>query len=133
MAGFRTRTDVTSACLRSCGTLEGVNKPDQSGYIDFDGGREGYVQAPSKFVPVVTIQRHPKSGSGQGNLLSIRAEERFGSLLAAAGAIWAAYVATVDYANLWKVQITPPGPVEVCILGILAWLHAKYRRSIKVD
>jgi hypothetical protein len=28
-------------------------------------------------------------------------------------------------------QIMPPGPVEVCALGILAWLHAKWRRATR--
>jgi len=67
------------------------------------------------------------------HLLSIRTEERLGSLIAASGVIWAAYVATEDYTGLWRMQIMPPGPVEICILGVLAWLHAKWRRSAKVD
>ena len=62
---------------------------------------------------------------------SIRTEERFGSLLAAAGTIWATHVATRDYASLWQVQILRPGPLEVCAIGILVWLHAKWRRSIE--
>lgn len=113
--------------------LELVAKSDQNDYIDWDAGREGYVQSPTKFVPVVAIPKAAKKASGPHNLLSIRAEERLGSLVAAAGTIWAVYVATVDYANLWRMQIMPPGPVEVCALGILAWLHAKWRRSTKVD
>ena len=51
--------------------------------------------------------------------------------MAAAGMIWAVYEATVDYAGLWRLQIDPPGPLEVCGLGILLWLHAKWRRSLK--
>lgn len=77
-----------------------------------------------------TTKRPPAQGSP---LLSIRAEERLGSLIAAAGTAWAVYVATVDYNNLWRMQIMPPGPVEVCLLGILAWIHAKWRRSNKID
>lgn len=69
--------------------------------------------------------------SGQGYLIRIRTEELLGSLLAAAGTIWATYVATGDYASLLRMQIMPPGPVEVCGLGILIWLHAKWRRSTK--
>ena len=56
---------------------------------------------------------------------------RLASLLAAGGKIWAVYVASVDYASLLTLRIMPPGPIEVCGLGILAWLHAKWRRSLK--
>jgi hypothetical protein len=108
-----------------------VANSDQKGYVDWDRGREGYVASSNRFVPVVEIPKPPKKRSSDGNLLSIRAEERVASLIAAAGMIWGVYVATVDYNNLWRMQIMPPGPVEVCALGILAWLHAKWRRSLK--
>lgn len=106
---------------------------DEKGYIDFDAGREGYIQRQDHFVPVVEMPKaQKKQPSRQGTgLLGIRSEERLGSMIAAAGMIWMVYVATVDYNNLWRMQIMPPGPVEVCVLGILAWLHAKWRRSIK--
>jgi hypothetical protein len=108
-----------------CGILGSVVKPYQSDYIDWDRGREGYNDLPRR-----PVQQPAKPAPG---LLSIRAEERLGSLIAAAGTVWAVYVATVDYSALWRMQIMPPGPVEVCALGILAWLHAKWRRSTKVD
>jgi hypothetical protein len=116
-----------------CGSLDIVPKSDPSDYIDWDGGREGYLNSRSKFVPVVALQKPAEKAAGQRNLLSIRGEERLGSLVAAAGTIWAVYVATTDYANLWRMQIMPPGPIEVCALGILTWIHAKWRRSTKVD
>ena len=109
-----------------------MGKSNQNDYIDWDAGREGYVQGRDKFVPVVDVRKPAKKASGEGNLLSIRAEERFGSLLAAGGMIWMVYVATTDLDNLWHMRIMPPGPLEVCALGVLAWLHAKWRRSIKV-
>ena len=104
---------------------------DEKGYVDFDAGREGYIQRPSNYVPVVEMPKGARKQTGHSGLLSIRAEERLGSLIAAAGMIWMVYVATVDYNNLWRMQILPPGPLEVCVLGVLAWLHAKWRRSIK--
>jgi hypothetical protein len=106
---------------------------DKIDYIDWDAGREGYLQSKSKYVPVVAIPKSTKKASTKNHLLTIRGEERFGSVLAATGIIWAVYVATVDYSNLWRMQIMPPGPIEVCAVGILAWLHAKWRRSTKVD
>jgi hypothetical protein len=110
-----------------------VPKSDPSDYIDWDAGREGYVEAPNKYIPVVSIPKTAKKkGPAPNNLDSIRREEILGSLIAAGGMIWAVYVATMDYDSLWRMQIMPPGPVEVCALGILCWLHGKWRRSIRV-
>lgn len=108
-------------------------RSDHNDYIDWDARREGYVDNRSKFIPVVDIPKTPKKKSGQGSLLSVRAEERLGSLLAAGGTAWLVYVATTDFNHMWQMRIMPPGPVEVCAVGILTWLHAKWRRSIKVD
>jgi hypothetical protein len=130
-------TDVTRERSHIRGTVEAVTKSYQSDYIDWDAGREGYVDLPPP--PVYVSVRKPASksragkSSGQRYLLSISTEERLGSLIAAAGTIWATHAATIDYAGLWHFQIMPPGPLEVCALGILAWLHAKWRRSTKVD
>jgi hypothetical protein len=101
----------------------------QSDDVGWDAGREGYVdlRPTAKYTPV---PKAPKP-TGQSSFLSIRTQERVSSLIAAAGMIWAVYVATVDYAGLWRMQIAPPGPIEVCGLGILLWLHAKWRRSLK--
>jgi hypothetical protein len=107
-----------------------VTKPYQSDYIDWEKGRDAYNNSPTAYV---STPKPAAKASGRRYLLSIAAEERLGSLIAAGGTIWAAYVATSDYAGLWRMQIMPPGPVEVCILGVLAWLHAKWRRSMKVD
>jgi hypothetical protein len=97
-----------------------------------DWNREAYIQSQDRFVPVVAVPKKASKAAGEGNLLSIRAEERFGSLVAAGGTIWMVYVATFDYTNLLHLRIMPPGPLEVCAIGVLAWLHAKWRRSIKV-
>jgi len=107
-----------------------VTKPYQSDYIDWDKGRDGYVDSPTTYVP---IPKPAAKASRRRHFLSIPAEERFGSLIAAGGIVWGAYVATIDYAGLWRMQIMPPGPLEICILGVLAWLHAKWRRSTKID
>lgn len=100
--------------------------------VDWDAGREGYldVRPAAKYAPAPKSSALPAK---EGNLLSIRAEELLASLIAAGGMIWVAYAMTVDYADLWRFQILPPGPIEVCGLGVLAWLHAKWRRSMKVS
>ncbi len=108
-----------------------MGKSHQGDYIDWDAGREGYVHSRDKFVPVVDLRKAGKKSSGEGNLLSVRAEERLGSLIAAGGVMWMVYVATTDLDSLWRMRIMPPGPLEVCAVGVLAWLHAKWRRSIK--
>lgn len=105
-------------------------KPTGDGYIDWNQGREGYLAT----RPGSTVVATPKSSatSPDQKLVSIRREERFGSLVAAAGVIWAVYVGTQNYDSLWHLQVNPPGPLEICALGLLAWLHAKWRRSVKV-
>ena len=106
-----------------------MTRSSENEQIDWDRGREGYLDLPRTptYVPIrgkqLTVSR---------SRFSIRTEEQLGSLIAAAGTIWAIYVATVDYSSLWQLKILPPGPIELCALGILAWLHAKWRRSAKV-
>ena len=69
-----------------------MRKSDQTDYIDWDAGREGYAPSPDKFVTIVHVQKPAKKPEGKKHLLSIRAEVRLGSLLAAGGTIWAVYV-----------------------------------------
>ena len=64
--------------------------------------------------------------------MRIKSEERLGCLAAAGGIIWAVWVATQNVSTLWNLSVTQPGPLEICALGILMWLHAKWRRSIKI-
>jgi hypothetical protein len=106
-----------------------VQKTDPTDYLDLDAGREGYVRSQDKFVPVIAV-RAGQGSKSTGPQHGIRRQIRAASLLAAAGTIWAVYVGTTDYDSLWRMQIMPPGPVEVCALGILLWLHAKWRRSL---
>ena len=64
-------------------------------------------------------------------MLRIQTEERLASLISASGAIWSAYEGTKDFSGLLQFSILPPGPLEVCAIGVLLWLHAKWRRSAK--
>ena len=125
-------TVVTCARGLFRGTVKAVRKNEKSEFIDWDAGREGYLDLPRApmYAPVTKPAGQP---SGRRYPFSISTEERLGSLLAAGGTIWATNVATVDYASLWQMKILPPGPLEVCALGVLIWLHAKWRRSTKVD
>lgn len=55
-------------------------------------------------------------------------EERIGSLVASGGIIWAAWVFFRGNTGLDAVWQTR-GPLEICAIGILVWLHAKWRKS----
>ena len=125
-------TVVTCARGLLRGTVKAVRKNEKNEFIDWDARREGYLDLPRAptYAPVAKAASTP---SGQRYPFSISTEERVGSLLAAGGMIWATYVATVDYASLWQMRFLPPGPMEVCALGVLVWLHAKWRRSTKVN
>ena len=61
-------------------------------------------------------------------------EVRAGSIIAAGGMIWAVHLATLHYTGLdsFSFMNLPRGPLEVCALGILVWLHAKWRGSVVV-
>jgi hypothetical protein len=61
-----------------------------------------------------------------------RAEARVGSLTFWGGIAWAVQIATKNGANPFRVLLTP-GPLEVCAVGLLIWLHSKWRRSVRVD
>lgn len=106
-----------------------VAKSDKTDFIDWDAGREGYSQHRSAGVSVVHGAKRG-SVSTDSKVASVRREERFGFLVAAAGLIWCVYVATQDYTTLLHFEFMHPGPKEVLALGILAWIHAKWRRSL---
>jgi hypothetical protein len=36
---------------------------------------------------------------------------------------------THNFAGDWNMQSLVPGPLPVCGIGILIWLHAKWRRA----
>jgi hypothetical protein len=84
--------------------------------------REDYLSAPPSHAPKIRAVKTV-------NRAQIRGEERLGSLIAAAGIIWAVYVITHNFAGTWNLQALMPGPIPVCGIGILIWLHAKWRRS----
>jgi hypothetical protein len=62
--------------------------------------------------------------------MAIQGEERIASLIAAAGVIWAVRVTVTSMLPAYATELTF-GPIETCALGILIWLHAKWRRTLK--
>ena len=110
-----------------------VTKYHQPEDVGWDRGREAYLDLPQKRVYAPVPKPAHKPGSQGGPLLSIRTEERLGCLIAAGGMIWGAYAATLNFAGVLTFELIPAGPREVCALGILIWLHAKWRRSTKAS
>ncbi len=64
-------------------------------------------------------------------MLRIHSEERIGSLVAAGGVIWAVKIASAAFYQMPAASF-PVAPLEVCSAGIAVWLHAKWRRSVKL-
>ncbi|HEX9120195.1 MAG TPA: hypothetical protein VF840_06615 [Terriglobales bacterium] len=59
--------------------------------------------------------------------MAIQDEVRIASLIAAAGVIWAVRVSATSMLPAYATELTV-GPMETCAIGILIWLHAKWRR-----
>jgi hypothetical protein len=89
--------------------------------------RESYVNRVQPAYPVI------RGGSVhqrvQGNRANTRAEEALGGLITIGGGAWAVYSVLVQGADPWQLQFNPPGPAVVCIMGVLIWLHARWRRA----
>jgi hypothetical protein len=107
-----------------------VSKYHQNDDPGWDRGREGYLDLPQK--PVYAPVAKPAQ-RGREPLISISTEVRLGSLVAAGGIIWGAYVATVHFVGVVSFELVPSGPREVCALGVLIWIHAKWRSATKVN
>lgn len=61
--------------------------------------------------------------------MKIRAEEHLGVLIVMGGFVWAAF-----QVRQYLMHVSPlwfrAEPLEVCALGLVIWLHAKWRRSV---
>lgn len=107
-----------------------MNSYNQSRDPGWDRSREGYLDLPQK--PVYAPVAKPRAAKSQGPLIAVSTEERLGSLIAASGLIWGAYTATQNFAGVFSLDLVRQGPVELCALGIVIWLHAKWRRATNV-
>jgi hypothetical protein len=63
--------------------------------------------------------------------MSPHMEARIASLVSAGGIIWTANLATQKFTTIDHI-VLPTGPLELCAIGILIWLHAKWRSSVTV-
>lgn len=62
--------------------------------------------------------------------LPIETQERVSTLIVVAGMIAAAHAIVSGLSGLLRFHLFPPGPLEICALGVLVWLHAKWRRMV---
>ena len=91
--------------------------------------REGYsdvhcvAYAPMQEVPPLKQRRR----------LPIEIQERMSTLIVVAGMIAAAHAAIGGFSDALQLHLFPPGPLEICALGVLIWLHAKWRRLVKLS
>ena len=63
-------------------------------------------------------------------------EEKAGALIAAGGVGWAVYHGTYvahDIVQGFTAIYLKSGPLELCAIGILIWLHGKYRKATSVN
>ncbi|MDP9266752.1 MAG: hypothetical protein M3P27_00315 [Acidobacteriota bacterium] len=58
-------------------------------------------------------------------------EERISSLIAAGGLIWFVRVTSANFTGFDKMQL-PMNAMYVIAIGVVLWLHAKWRRSTNV-
>ena len=62
--------------------------------------------------------------------MSAHLEAQLGSLIAGAGIVWIAAIAAPQIGSASGITF-PTGPMEVGAVGILIWLHAKWRGSVR--
>ncbi len=84
----------------------------------FDGAHEREGYDPVAYHRDETVLRKKRTDA--------RGESALGSMIAAAGIVWGAYVGTDHFTSMQNISL-PRGPIELACLGIAIWLHAKWR------
>ncbi len=88
--------------------------------------REGYSEARPT---VAYTPGKPLAGAPAPSWLHW--EERLGALGGGIGVIWGVHVAATHLGNLNALWETS-GPLELCAISTLIWLHAKWRRTTRL-
>jgi hypothetical protein len=91
--------------------------------------REGYSDVHS--IAYAPVRQSPSLKQRRG--LPIEIQERMSTLIVVAGIIAAAHAAISDSSGVLRLDLFPPGPLEICALGVLIWLHAKWRRLVRLS
>ncbi len=87
--------------------------------------REGYSDNLRPAYAAVRIPTNPQ------RVRSLKLEERIGSIIAGAGLCWATWIVVHRIGVVTSAGLWPPGPLETCAMGVLIWIHAKWRRFAK--
>ena len=69
-------------------------------------------------------------------LMTPRTEANLGSIVASVGIAWAVYHGTYvahDIVQGFTAVYLKSGPLEVTAIGILVWIHGKWRSATRVD
>jgi hypothetical protein len=64
--------------------------------------------------------------------MPIHWEERLASLVAAGGMVWFVKLSTQNFTALDKLTL-PMNAVYITAMGVVIWLHAKWRRSVDIQ
>jgi len=90
--------------------------------------RQGYSEAPR----IAYASLRPTPLPKLRHRLAIETEERISTLIVVAGMIAAAHAAIAGFSGVWHWRLFPPGPLQICAIGVLIWLHAKWRRLVRL-
>jgi hypothetical protein len=74
----------------------------------------------------VVVIKFPRHGHAPRHWLRSRTEEWLAALLCLAGLMWSAQ--RINLAVGPNQSLLPTGALQVCILGVLVWGHARWRR-----
>lgn len=61
-----------------------------------------------------------------------RSEAIIGSLIASGGMIYAVHAITKNFTSWSEVSLPRGGPMEIVALGVVIWLHGKWRSLTRV-
>jgi hypothetical protein len=64
--------------------------------------------------------------------MNVHRQEQLASLMAGGGLVYGFYIGTQRMTSLAKFSV-PELPAAVCAIGVLIWLHAKWRRSTSMN
>jgi len=85
--------------------------------------RPGYDKPVPVAYAAVTVYPSPKPK------LPLWVEEKVSACIALAGLLWSVQALTSPISRIANLTATP-GPLELCGISILIWLHIKWRHSL---
>jgi len=86
--------------------------------------RSGYDERiPIAYASVAAV------GGSSNSKIPLWVEEKTAAFIAVCGLLWSAQVLTAPISRVTNLAATP-GPLEICAVSILIWLHTKWRRSV---